>query len=196
VQSLNSSRTTYTYNYTNNELTGSSNTGLSVYYSYDPNGNLISKRITSGGTVTWTYSWDATGNLLKATNSTVQALYAYDGLGRKIESVESGANNYYAYQGTDVLFRRILNGDSWAYVNIAGLRLSLVIDGNSRYYFHNDALGSTRMMTSQNSTPAYVNNYQPYGQDNGRPSGSFANNAVDKFTGKPVSQTTGLKHEA
>jgi len=52
------------------------------------------------------------------------------------------------------------------------------------------------MMTSQNSTPAYVNNYQPYGQDNGRPSGSFANNAVDKFTGKPVSQTTGLKHEA
>jgi len=121
VQSLNSSRTTYTYNYTNNELTGSSNTGLSVYYSYDPNGNLISKRITSGGTVTWTYSWDATGNLLKATNSTVQALYAYDGLGRKIESVESGANNYYAYQGTDVLFRRILNGDSWAYVNIAGL---------------------------------------------------------------------------
>ena len=132
------------------------------------------------------------GDLLKVTNSIGQSLYAYDGMGRNIESVESGSSNYYAYEGTNVLFKNIHNSDKGAYVYVAGLRVSMVINGTSRYYFHDDALGSTRMMRWQDAGMVYVDNYQPFGQDNGRPSGSFTSRATDKFTGKPVSQTTSL----
>jgi YD repeat-containing protein len=176
------------YNNLNSELTESSAPGTSVSYSYDPKGNVASKSVTGGGTVTWTYSWDVPGDLLKVTGSTGLSLYAYDGMGRNIEAVESGSINYHAYQGTNVLFKNIHNSDKWAYVYIAGLRVSMVIDDTSRYYFHDDALGSTRMMTWQDAGMVYVDSYQPFGQDNGRPSGSFTSRAIDKFTGKPVSQ--------
>jgi len=41
----------------------------------------------------------------------------------------------------------------------------------------------------------YTDGYQPYGQDNGTPTGSFKNRATDKFTGKPYSTSTGLYYE-
>jgi len=54
-----------------------------------------------------------------------------------------------------------------------------------------DALGSTRLVTSTSRTVVFSDNYQPYGQDNGTPTGS----ETYKFTGKPVSATTGLFYD-
>ena len=36
------------------------------------------------------------------------------------------------YQGTKVLFKSILNSDMWAYVYIAGLPVSMVIDDSAK----------------------------------------------------------------
>lgn len=191
-QTLNGIATTYTYNAQNNELTGSSTPGTSTSYSYDNNGNLLSKSVTTSGTVNWSYSWDAANHLLKVTNSTGQVQYAYDGMGRMAVALESGSTTFFAYQGTNIIHKRLLNSDKYAYVYIAGLRVSVIISTSSRYYFHTDALGSTRMMTWQNAGMVYVDNYQPFGQDNGASQGSFTNRAVDKFTGQRVTMSTGL----
>ncbi len=51
------------------------------------------------------------------------------------------------------------------------------------------------MITYNDATMVYTDGYQPYGQDNGTPAGSFKNRATDKFTGKPYSTSTGLYYE-
>ena len=193
-QTLNGVVTSYTYNAPNNELAYYS-TSSPFFYNrvyYDANGNVRSKVVTTNTTVTWTYSWDAANRLIGVTNSTGQAQYAYDSSGRNIEAVESGATSFLIYQGTEVLHKRLLNNDKYAYVYIAGFRVSMIISGSSRYYFHTDSIGSTRMMTWQNGGMVYVNNYQPFGLDNGSSQGSFANRAFDKFTGQRISVATGL----
>ena len=194
-QNINGTVTTYTYNAANNELLSSSKPGQSIAYAYDKNGNMLNKNVTAGGTVRWYYTWDVAGNLLKTTNSTGQGLYAYDGYGRRVESIEAGSTWYYAYSGTEILYKNLLNTDNYEYVFASGIRLVMVIDRSSTYYYHADALGSVRMITYSDATMVYTDGYQPYGQDNGTPTGSFKNRATDKFTGKPVSQTTGLYYE-
>jgi len=58
-------------------------------------------------------------------------------------------------------------------------------------YFHPGALGSVRLTTGSLKQVLFADNYQPFGQDNGTP---FAHGTY-KYTGKPVSQTTGLYDE-
>src|SRR5206468_10514602 len=62
------------------------------------------------------------------------------------------------------------------------------VRGAATLYYHNDALGSTRLMSDSNKNLVFSDNYQPFGQDNTTPKGF----ETYKFTGKPVSQTTGL----
>ena len=55
------------------------------------------------------------------------------------------------------------------------------------YYYVTDALGSTRLVTDTTGKAVFYDNYQPYGTDN-----TSKGIEAYKFTGKPVSQTTGL----
>jgi RHS repeat-associated protein len=55
------------------------------------------------------------------------------------------------------------------------------------FYYHTDMLGSTRIVTDKNRSIVFSDNYQPYGQDN-----LVSGSETYKFTGKPVSATTGL----
>ena len=194
-QNINGTFTTYAYNTNNNELLSSSAPGTTVTYAYDKDGNLVNRNVTASGTVRWYYTWDVAGNLLRVTNSTGQGLYAYDGFGRRVESIELGSTWYYAYTGTEILYKNLLNTDNYEYVFASGLRLVMLIDRTSTYYYHGDALGSVRMITYNDATMVYTDGYQPYGQDNGTPAGSFKNRATDKFTGKPYSTSIGLYYE-
>jgi hypothetical protein len=49
----------------------------------------------------------------------------------------------------------------------------------------------TRLVTDSRARGSFADDYLPFGQDNGTLTGS----QTYKFTGKPVSQTTGLWHE-
>ena len=191
-QSSNGIATSYSYNPTNNELTNSSSTGRTVAYSYDPNGNLRKQNVTTTGTTNWQYTWDPDNHLLKVTSGTsTQGTYAYDGLGRLVEAIEGSSTSFYAYQGTDLLYRSLSSSNS-AFVYAAGILIVKVVDRTTPYYYHTDALGSTRMITYSDGTYAFTDNYQPYGQDNGQPTGNLANSENVKFTGKPYSAATGL----
>lgn len=198
-QKLNGTITRYSYNSVN-ELTNSTTYSApqtTVAYSYDPDGNMKTRNVTSTGTVRWLYTWDATGRLLTVTNSTGQVQYAYDGMGRMVEAAEGGAQWFIAYTGSQILYKNHVNLNNYEYVYAAGLRIVLQIDRTapSTYYFHSDALGSVRMITYSDSTSVYTDNYQPFGQDNGTPKGSYRDRAVDKFVGERWTAATSLYYD-
>ena len=187
-QKQNGTLTNYSYNSNNNELRSSSSSTTSTVYSYDANGNLLTKNVTTGGTVHWVYTWDVAGNLVKASNDNgVQGAYAYDANGRLVGSKEGTTTTFYAYLATETLYQSIVGSSSTDYIFAGGIRIAKVV-GTSVSYYHADSLGSTRLLTSSSGSVLFADSYQPYGQDNGTPTGSEAY----KFTGKPVSQTTGL----
>src|SRR5207245_4516990 len=107
-------------------------------------------------------------------------------MGRRVQSVES-ATLLYAYAGTETLSELAPGIRTNDYIYAAGLRIANVSSTVVSYY-HSDALGSTRLITDPSQNILFSNSYQPFGQDNGTPSSS----ETYKFTGKPVSATTGL----
>ncbi|TMI18368.1 hypothetical protein E6H33_01295 [Candidatus Bathyarchaeota archaeon] len=109
-----------------------------------------------------------------------------------VESVEGSSTWFLAYSGTEILYRNLLNQNNQAYVSAVGIKLVRVVDRTATYYYHTDALGSTRMITYNDATYVFINNYQPFGKDNGTPKGNLASSEKDRFTGKPYSPTTGL----
>jgi len=182
TQTVNGVTTNYVYNMANNELVSSSNPSIS--FSYDQNGNLITK---TSGSVSASYTWDTSNRLIKVTqNSAPKGAYAYDGLGRRVQSVES-ATVLYAYTGTETLSELVPGSKTNDYIYAGGMRIANVSSSAVSYY-HSDALGSTRLITDSSQNILFSNGYQPFGQDNGTPGGS----GTYKFTGKPVSQATGL----
>ena len=189
-QTLNGATTSYTINQANNELTGSSVTGTSIASSYDPNGNLATSNVTTRRTVNWKYAWSFSNQLVQvSSNGAVQGTYAYDGMERRVESIES-STTFYAYLGTETLYESVVSGAKTDYVYAASLRIAKV-SGTTTSYYHPDALGSTRLVTTTGNkgvTVVFSDNYQPYGQDNGTPTGS----ETYKFTGKPYSTASNL----
>jgi RHS repeat-associated protein len=194
-QKLNSTITRYSYN-PGNELTNSTkySTPLTTTnYSYDSNGNMKTQNVTSSGTIRWAYTWSSASRLTTVTNSTGLARYAYDGGGKRVEAIEGSSTWFFAYQDTNILYKYQLNYGNYAYIYAGGLKICVVVNVSwDTYYYHTDALGSTRIITYTDSTYVYVNNYQPFGQDNGRPQGVYQNRATDKYDGKPYSAATGL----
>jgi len=126
-----------------------------------------------------------------ANNSGVQGYYAYDGLGRRVEAEEGTSTVFYGYLETETLAEGSTNPYT-DYIYSNSLRIARVTGANvggspSIFYFHTDALGSTRLVTDTNKNVLFTNNYQPYGQDN-----QSTGSETYKFTGKPYSVTTGL----
>src|SRR5205814_5909696 len=87
-----------------NKLTGTAN----ATYTYDNNGNLITKTDSSGTT---NFIWNEENQLTQVTLSNGLAVnYKYDALGRRIQRTTSaGASERYVYDGANVLLD--LNAD-------------------------------------------------------------------------------------
>src|SRR6266516_2399863 len=188
---LNGITTSYVITQSSNELASSTGGGVTNSYGYDPDGRVLSRTTTPGG-AHWSYNWSVQGTMLSASNSSgVQGYYGYDGLGRRVESKEGSSTIYFGYTGTETLAEGSLNPNiDYVYAN--GLRIARVTgaSGNSPtvVYYHTDVLGSTRLVTSSTRSVLFSDSYQPFGQNNGTPTGS----ETYKFTGKPYSTGTGL----
>lgn len=188
-QKLNDTITAYTYN-SINELTASSAPGTSIAYSYDANGNQLARNSTTIGTTHWTYIWDASSRLQKVKNDAgVLGVYAYDGHGRRVESSEA-STTFYAYIRTEVMYENITGVGGTDYLFAGAFRIAKLTSASVNYY-HSDSLGSTRLITSSTAGTVFRNGYQPFGQDNGTPTGS----ETYRFTGKPYSSSTGLYYD-
>lgn len=117
------------------------------------------------------------------------------GWGRRVEGFECLCSDiwFYAYRGSDTLWQSDDNWGSIDFLSANGLKVATVDSSTGNCYctvkyYHLDMLGSTRLVTNPSKSVTFSNGYQPYGQDNGTPNSS----ENYKFTGKPVSQTTGL----
>jgi len=177
-----------------NELTracvspSGSSCGTTNTYNYDLNGN--ENAATLGGT-SWTYIWNLSGELTRVSNSQgTQGQYTYDANGRRVISVEGSTTTFYSYAGTSVLYQCAAGGVPTDYVFAGGMEIARVVAGSTAYY-HSDALGSTRLVTDGDGYVVFTAGYQPYGQNNGTPTGS----ETFEFTGTPYSSTTALYYD-
>jgi RHS repeat-associated protein len=181
----NLSQAQYTYD-SGNRLTDDG-----IYtYSYDNNGNLITKTVKATGNIT-NYSWDAENRLIQVqmpSGSIVQ--YKYDPFGRRVEKNANGTITRYLYDNQNILFDYDQSGNVLrAYTHGAGIDEPLMwISGGTTYYYHADALGSISMISSASGTVIQTNVYDAFGsiQSGNTLSQPFA------FTGREYDSETGL----
>jgi RHS repeat-associated protein len=136
-----------------NQLTAYPN----VTFTYDNNGNIISKTTLSG---TYNYLYDDENRLTELRyNGAAIAIYKYDPFGRRIEKTVSGVTTKYLYDGANILYE--YNGSNaiiTRYTHNISTDDPLGLEtGGKLYAYHKDTLGSIRTITD--STQRTVKNY-------------------------------------
>jgi RHS repeat-associated protein len=173
------STTKYTYG-TYNELTSIGK----VNFTYDGNGNT---HTIDNKTILWTYNYDYNNRLDQVENNGVTvATYSYDGNGMLVQSVEK-STQVFAYQGGNRIYAKNTGSGSVADYIYAGGMILASVNGTTRSYYHEDALGSVRVITSTTGSTLFTTDYKPYGPTYGA-SGLVA----FEYAGKPTDPVTGL----
>ena len=179
-----STNTTYSYGATSTSFNRLYSAG-STSYSYDNNGNI---KTETTGSVTKYYSYDFENRLTKVTQgSSTLGSYGYSPNGVRVLSIESGSSTVSVSTGVNVIYEKTIGqSTSNDYMFADGL-LIVKLSGGTVYYYHQDHLGNTRLVTV-GSQIQYSSSYQPYGPAY-HPSGT---DPVYKYTRKPQSPATGL----
>jgi len=179
-----STNTTYSYGATSTSFNRLYSAG-STSYTYDNNGNI---KTETTGSVTKYYSYDFENRLTKVTQgSSTLGSYGYSPNGVRVLSIESGSSTVSLNMGVNVIYEKTIGqSSSNDYVFADGL-LIVKLSGGTVYYYHQDNLGNTRLVTV-GSQIQYSSSYQPYGPAY-HPSGT---DPVYKYTRKPQSPATGL----
>ncbi len=111
----------------------------------------------------------------------------YDSDGRRVKTV--GTSTFvYVYEGANLVYQKNSGSgmiDKYFYAN--GLLLAEACECGYTYYYHEDALGSVRLITQSSNTFLFSSNYQPFGPSYQRTGASFFG-----YTGKPQDTATGL----
>ncbi len=170
-----------------NRLTNTS----TASYSYDSNGNLIS-RTDAGGTIQ--YIWDFENRLKQVTlpNGTT-ITYTYDALGRRIQRARiGGISTNFIYDGQDVVKDSNSDGSTVDYLNGPGVdnKLRLTdsrLAATGPLYFLQDHLGSTTALTNSQGVAVSQINYDSFGNPS-----AGANLTRYTYTGREFDSDTGL----
>jgi len=154
-------------------------------YSYDNNGSL---KTQSSGSNTYNFYYDVENRLTKITQgSSNLGVYAYSPQGPRVKKVEGGISTIYVNHGSSVLYEKQVSGGNIVNDYIfAGSVLVAKVSGGSTFYFHQDQLGSTRLVDS--STTSFFTNYQPFGPQYG----ASGTDPIYKFIGRGQDVATGL----
>jgi RHS repeat-associated protein len=177
--------TTATYGPGNQLLTLAG--AVTASYSYDANGNLVSK---VDGSSTWGYEWTAENELERVTKDGAEvARFAYDPLGRRVEKVAGGVTYRYLYDGQDILKEARTNGSVYTYVHGPGIDepLARIDQAGSVAYYHADGLGSIVKVTDATGVVLEERQYDAWGNlEVGADQPGYA------FTGREWDPETGL----
>ncbi len=160
-------------------------------YTYDANGNLASKTSST----TTTYAFDLDNRLVKAVTPATTYAFAYDGLGDRIREIATGTGAYtntYVASGDQMLYlKNIVGSTTTKTVYLyAGSLLIASVTGSTRSYFHEDHLGSTRLVTQKphgSVVVVFSTFYQPFGA----PYAASGSDPGVKYTGQ-WSEAVGL----
>jgi RHS repeat-associated protein len=160
---------------------GSGNQIISQGFSYDASGNLL-------GDGTNTYVWNAESEIKTA--NTVN--YTYDGDGNRVQ--KSNGKIYWYGAGTEILDESDTLGNiTDEYVFFGGKRVAhRVVSGGGIYYYAEDFLGTTRVMTASTGVVCYDADFYPFGGERAAYINTCPQNY--KFTGKERDSETGLDY--
>jgi RHS repeat-associated protein len=163
----------WTYDSVGNRLTEARPTGTSSY-TYD-----AADELTQAGSTTYTFDsdgnetaagsrtfgWNLAGQMTSSASSGSTTNYSYDGDGNRLQATGTGTTNY-LWDTNDSLPRLAVerNGSgsslrSYTY----GHDLLSMLAGGQNYYFHEDAVGSVRNITSASGQTEWTYSYEPFG---------------------------------
>jgi RHS repeat-associated protein len=138
-------------------------------YSYDRNGNLISKTDKVNGDRV-EYDFDTENKLIGFRNLqsgavTESSFYKYDGSGRRVEKCVNGLVTKYVYDREDIVMEGdSANGISAYYVHGSGIDNPFaMIRDSSLYYYLKDGLGSVLRVVDSSGNVALDYLYDSYG---------------------------------
>lgn len=151
--------TSYNYN-SSNHLT----TSTGATYTYDNNGNVISKTDLSGTTA---YSWNLENQLTSVTlpNAGGIVSFTYDPFGRRIRKIFGASTTIYVYDEENVIEEVDGSGGVLArYVQGLSVDEPLLVRQNSAtYYYQVDGLGSITSITDSSGSTAATYSYDSFG---------------------------------
>jgi RHS repeat-associated protein len=106
-----------------------------------------------------TYVWNAESQITKAAGVN----YTYDGDGDRVQ--KSNGKIYWYGAGSEILDESDASGNiTDEYVFFGGKRIAhRVVSGNAIYYYAEDFLGSSRVMTTSTGTVCYDADFYPFG---------------------------------
>ena len=184
----------YTYDPVGNRLSNLSGSGWSnntsneltsrpgVTYTYDNNGNTLTKTDSTGTTI---YTWDFENRLTSVTlpGSGGTVSFKYDPLGRRIYKSSSNGTSIFAYDGDNLVEET--NGAGAAVARYSqGLNIDeplAMLRSSTTSYYQADGLGSVTSLTNAAGTAAQNYTYDSFGNIIAT-SGSIVNNF--RFTGR------------
>lgn len=198
---------------------------------YTINGNSVMFTVTSGKDVEyWRYQYNAINKLSTVWkngtgSANIVARYFYDYAGDRLKVVEGSAVTHYVYGYSgkmlfEARYKTVATDPSAArgselteskvarYIYAFGQQLAKVEktteNGQTRsvvYYYHNDNLGSTKMMTKQagagENLVVFRQDYTPFGQNLQLPGESSVSNQIEatlNFTGQIEETDIGLSY--
>ena len=162
-------------------------TVIELSFSYDYNGNILTRSQTGGDS--WSYGFNARNELLQVINiknGQTLASFTYDSSGRRVKSVEGGTTVHYAFAGDQVLFEKNpITEQATKYIMAGGLRIAKVTATATTYY-HQDNMGHVRVMTDAGRATVFQTDYRPFGEPYS-PSGSEPYTYIGEFRDASIS---------
>ena len=151
--------------------------GTGKNYSYDANGNMITR-----GTQTLTWDVDNRVSSISISGGGTTSM-EYDYTGMRVKKTAGGIT-LYPFKGYEI----DPNGVVTKYIRIGNENFASK-RGTSKYFYHNDHLGSVNVVTDSNGAQVQLNEYGPWGGVS-RSVGSV--DPTHRFTGQELDPETGL----
>ncbi|MBU7025429.1 MAG: hypothetical protein HXS48_00695 [Theionarchaea archaeon] len=92
--------------------------------------------------------------------------YVYDGGGKRIQVTENSVTTTYIYSGLNVLYEENPTGTATYIYGPTGrlVKRTTISQETNTFYYHNDHLGSTRLVTDENKNIVSNVTYHPFGE--------------------------------
>jgi RHS repeat-associated protein len=159
----------YAYNGFNQLLEVAGNDGAVTAFGYDGNGNQVSKAETaSGGSAQLTqYVYDEDDRLVGIALPTgVSNAFQYDANGLRTKKTDSSGTTSFLLDGLSVVGQYAPDGQRQAWYTQSPARIDevlSVVNGQGKYWYQGDALGSTYALTTTGGLVAARGDYDVFG---------------------------------
>jgi RHS repeat-associated protein len=174
------------YDLHNRILGAPSNCTSTTTYCYDAAGNLLNDGFHA-------YAYDGDGRMRSVDGT--GATYTYNAAGHRVRKDASTSSAEYFFLGDNVIAELSITSNTWTDY-IFGYEDRIASDtsanGTGARYFHNDQIGSTRLVTDNTGAAIWSATYSPFGQEL-----SAQSSGIEfQYAGMQYDNETSLSHSA